>query len=450
MRPIVLTNWMLGGRSGTELYTRDLALGLKRLGWSPSIFSLETGPLADELRSAGVPVFTKVDDLPADIAIVHGHHNFMTVMALLACPAARGLFVCHSSISWQEEAPAFPRVLRYVGVDELCRERVAADLHLPLDSVRFVGNSVDLSRFAARAALPAAPRRALLFSNYAAEHTFLPVVREACQREGLELDVIGSGVLQQVSDPERVLSQYDLVFAKARCAMEAVATGCATVLCGVEGVGPMVNLENFDRLRRDNFGRRCLSLPMTVENLISAMRQYDAMACNQTSRHARTQLDLEGVLHQWCALYEELLEMPLPPRTPAEETKAAAIMLGKLASPLFQTFELESVKAHLQNEVRKLFESQALLQHGWEQSAAEAVRWVEEARRLQAKLKSRRSEWKSLQAAWRLEREQARTSFALTGVLAWLWRHRALRPVAKLLGVRMPRGRAKASDSEKT
>ena len=33
---------------------------------------------------------------------------------------------------------------------------------------------------------------------------------------------------------------YDLVFAKARCALEAMAVGAAVVLCDTHGLGPMV------------------------------------------------------------------------------------------------------------------------------------------------------------------------------------------------------------------
>ena len=38
--------------------------------------------------------------------------------------------------------------------------------------------------------------------------------------------------------PEEALGSYDIVFAKARAAAEAVATGTAVVLCDVAGAGP--------------------------------------------------------------------------------------------------------------------------------------------------------------------------------------------------------------------
>ena len=55
-----------------------------------------------------------------------------------------------------------------------------------------------------------------------------------------------------------MLGQYDIVFAKARCALEALAVGNAVVLCDTVGVGPMVTTGEVDRLRRLNFGVRAL------------------------------------------------------------------------------------------------------------------------------------------------------------------------------------------------
>src|SRR5690606_10549363 len=119
-------------------------------------------------------------------------------------------------------------------------------------------NAVDLARFRARGPLPLRPARALLFSNYAREDTHLPVVREACARAGLPRDVIGAGAGRAVAAPETILGDYDLVFAKGRSALEALAVGAAVVLCDFRGIGPMVTSANLDALRLANLGARTL------------------------------------------------------------------------------------------------------------------------------------------------------------------------------------------------
>jgi septation ring formation regulator EzrA len=368
MRTILLTNWLLQGRTGTEMYVRDLALALKRRGHRPMVFTLHRGAPAEELSGRGIPVVDNLEDLPWEVEVVHGHHNFATVLAMLACRRARGLFVCHDAKAWHDKPPSFPRLMAYAGVDDLCRERVATSLGMSLKEVRFIGNSVDLARFQPRGLLPERPRRAVIFSNYASEHTFLPIVREACQREGLELDVIGSGVQQQSSEPERVLGNYDVVFGRARCAMEALATGCATILCGTEGAGPLVTLENFDRLRRDNFGRRCLSAPLSAEHLAAEIRRYDAASGSETARHARSRLDLEETVDQCVALYEELLARPCLVESEAEAWAAAAM----LTPPLAQVFKLVSSSTQLELNARRVTETHDALQQEYARLQAHA------------------------------------------------------------------------------
>ena len=96
---------------------------------------------------------------------------------------------------------------------------------MPADRVALLPNFVDTARFLPRAPLPQRPRRALLFSNYANEESHLPAVRAACVAAGLELDVAGAGVGNVIDEPERVLGSYDIVFAKAKAAIEAMAVG---------------------------------------------------------------------------------------------------------------------------------------------------------------------------------------------------------------------------------
>jgi hypothetical protein len=90
-------------------------------------------------------------------------------------------------------------------------------------------NFVDVDRFGLRDPLPAAPASALIFSNAATDGSFLPTIREACQAFGIErIDVAGSASGNAIAQPERVRGGYDIVFGKARCALEAMSAGCAT------------------------------------------------------------------------------------------------------------------------------------------------------------------------------------------------------------------------------
>ena len=147
---ILLTNRVLAHRTGTELYVRDVALSLLRRGHRPVVYSPLPGAVAAEIAPRPIPV---VDDL-ALVAerpdIIHGHHGLETLTALLAFPRVPAVSVCHSWIGWPDAPVAFPRIKRYLAVDDTCRDRLIAEHAVAPERVEVVLNGVDLDRFRPR------------------------------------------------------------------------------------------------------------------------------------------------------------------------------------------------------------------------------------------------------------------------------------------------------------
>jgi glycosyltransferase involved in cell wall biosynthesis len=303
---ILLTNTSLAHRTGSELYAVELALALRARGHDPVVYSPALGGLAVRLAAASVAA---VDDLAAVAEppdLIHGHHHAETLTALLHFPGVPGLFVCHGWEPWEEAPPRFPRLLRHVAVDLPTRERLAA-AGVPAERVETILNFVDLSRFRPRPPLPPRPRRALLFSNNAHEGTHLPAVRAACAAAGIELDVAGLASGRVAERPEELLAGYDLVFAKARAALEALAVGAAVVLCDAAGCGPMVTAGELDRLRPLNLGFRALDRPLSVEALSAQIARYDRDDAAAVSRRVREEAGLDRAVDRYIALYERIL-----------------------------------------------------------------------------------------------------------------------------------------------
>jgi len=226
---VLITNTTLASFTGSETYVRDLALGLLRKGQNPIVYSPELGEIAQELRAATVPVLDHLEAMVAVPDVIHGNHNADLMTALLQFPCVPAVFFCHSWTQWLAAPPLHPRILRYVAVDDTCRDRIEFEHSIPEERVQVLLNATDLERFKPRKPLPSRPQRALIFSNGANEYTHLGAVREACARAGIELDVVGAGVNGATSKPELVLPKYDLVFAKARCALESLAVGAAVI-----------------------------------------------------------------------------------------------------------------------------------------------------------------------------------------------------------------------------
>jgi hypothetical protein len=344
---ILIANVTMADRSGTVTVVRDLALGLRATGQRPMVYAPALGEIADEIRAAGVPVVSDLHELPEPPDIVHGNHHVETVAALLHFPAARGLFVCHDRTFFASAPPRMDRIRRYVAVDEYCLERLSDDYGIPSDRTHVIYNSVDTSRFLPRSPLPASPSRAAVFSNYASPGPALDALQVTCLRAGLSLDVIGSSVGNSCAAPEAVLGDYDLVFAKARCALEALAVGAAVVLCDVQGAGPMVRLADLPDLRRWNFGRRTLGEPVSPATLFTQVQRYDADDAQLVSRYIRRHATLAQSVAQYQQLYDAIMDEPIP-----EPISMARELEGYLRASAARVQELETALADLRRPYR--------------------------------------------------------------------------------------------------
>ncbi len=315
---VLLTNHELALRGGSQLYVRDVARGLLDLGHQPIAYSPRLGECAEEIRAEGVPVVDDLAQVREAPDLVHGQHNLPTMTALLHFAQVPAVFFCHGWLPWEEAPPRFPRILRYVAVDRLRRERLVSESGIDPERVELVSNFVDLRRLhRRREPLPDAPRRALLFSNQAhLEWGFGKAVHEACARQGLALDTLGVAAGTSSARPGEVLHHYDLVFARGRSAMEAMAAGAVVVLCDGEGLGPLVEGSNVEALAALNFGLGALREPVTADRVALRIRRYAprhaAAAADWVARHRGLEQAMERLVEVYRQVVEEWHGAPRP------------------------------------------------------------------------------------------------------------------------------------------
>ena len=320
---VLITNYTMSRRTGTELFARELALDLLRRGHTPVVYTNELGGLASSLRAATVPVTDDLNTLASPPDIIHGQHHVETMTALLHFREAPALFYCHGWLPFEERPPRHPRIYRHVAADDTCRDRLLWEGGVAEERARVVLNAVDLGRFRPRPPLPAKPRRALVFSNNAQRHA--PAVREACERAGVALDLAGMDSGNAAEEPEKILGRYDLVFAKGRSALEALAVGSAVVLCDAVGSGPMVTAAEVARLRRQNFGVRALRGELRADALAREIARYDPADAAEVSRIVRADADQTRAFDEIVSLYREIIdEHRAATRDPEAEGRAAA------------------------------------------------------------------------------------------------------------------------------
>ena len=296
----------LARRSGMVLHVRDLAMALARLGHTSIVYSPTRGPVADELRAAMVAVPESLEDIGEAPDIIHGHNHAETMVALLRFPGVPAVATSHGWLSWKNAPPPrFPRILRHIAVDEVCRNRMVLEHGLREREVSVQLNFVDLAQFQPRAPLPPAPARALVFHRKP-DVVHLDAIRRACRSRGIVLETMpGDGA--GVAEPAALLAGYDLVFAKARSALEGMAVGCAVVIYGPEGLGPLVTTTNFAWLRRLNFGKRVLTAPVSQERVVAELDRYDEGDVREVSARTRREAGLEAAAEALVDVYRNAI-----------------------------------------------------------------------------------------------------------------------------------------------
>ena len=332
---VLIAGHSLGEIGGVQSYERDLASWLLTRGHSPVVYATELGDAARQLNALTVPVVDDLSSITAPIDIIHGDSAIETMAALLHFSTTPAIFVCHGWEDLGRTTPRFPRILRYVAVDDTCADRLVTREGIAPERISVLLNAVDMSAFRQREPLPDRPRRAVVFGNLAHELTFLPAIRAACRKASIDLDVVSASAGTAVANPESILGGYDLAFAKAKCAMEAMACGLAVILCSDAGLGGMVRSSDFDRLRRLNFGIRTLQKPLTTETILAELALYDADDARRVSDQIRESAPSDALHESLLSLYESVIDEHA--RTSSNddwlaESRAASAFLHALAT----------------------------------------------------------------------------------------------------------------------
>ncbi len=245
---ILITNNTLEHAAGSECSVCDAAGELTARGHRVSVFSCQLGAVARKLADAGIGVFSDLTQMGEQPDLIHGHHEWETSLAALRWPESALLSFRRGIDPWQEAPCPAPWTAAWVGVDRPCLQHLVEVDGVPAERAHLLLNGIRMGGLEPKTSLPPRPGKVLVLSNYATEDNFLRLIREACRAEGCECEAIGRGVRNVKDKLLELLPSYDLVFAKGRAALEAIAAGCAVVVCDYGGMGEFVTKANFDDL----------------------------------------------------------------------------------------------------------------------------------------------------------------------------------------------------------
>lgn len=324
---VLLTNLFVANNSGSETVTELYADGLRRAGHRPIIYAHRLGPQADRMRARGHVLIDRIAALPARPDVIHAQHGPPAMAAIAALPGVPAVFLCHSAQFEVEAPPDHPQIRHFIAVDELCRDRCLAR-GVPSGRLSIELNPIDPERLHPRAALPDRPARALLLTKNRGHQR---AIQSACDAADIALEELGPATGQVSATLEAELPSYDLVFATARMALEAAATGCAVVVCDARGFAGLLTESRLDDWRRFNFGAGILAHPVTEAAVAEALAGYNAADAGRVAQRLRTEARLDDCIERLVARYREAMS-ETPPEPAAASAALAAWMEENVAS----------------------------------------------------------------------------------------------------------------------
>lgn len=264
---ILITNFRLAERTASELFVRDVARLLHAGGVGVAVFATRTGELGDDLRKEGIEVSAHPAIHSFKPDLIHGQGNLETMAALLAHPGVPAVFLSSGCRGWREQPPSHPRLLRYLGTTQAVRTWLQRERRISPEKVAALPDLVSVSSTGEARRVPVKPGTALFCDHVPGAGREESLLRRACGELGIVLDTIsglaGAGSARLA---DRFL-RYDLVFARGKEVLEALAAGCGVVPVSDGSFGELVTVDNFDRLSAADFSER---RPLKAETFLAA------------------------------------------------------------------------------------------------------------------------------------------------------------------------------------
>jgi hypothetical protein len=188
-------------------------------------------------------------------------------------PHAVHVFRACSDVYDFQLPPQVPGIVDLIAVASGRMERHvrAAAQQAPILRIR---QPVDIGRTVAAGPIGKRPRRAVVLSNYQVDERER-MLAEAWGRAGVQICRIG-GAGGQSFDLGVALAGVDIVVAKARAALDAMACGRAVYVFDQYGLDGWVTVESYEALEEDNFAGLATGRIASVQALSADLGRYEA------------------------------------------------------------------------------------------------------------------------------------------------------------------------------
>ena len=262
-----------------------------------------------ELADRGVVAVDTVDAIPKRPDVVHGQHTLAMLSCIARFPDTPVVQWLHDRTDPMDTPLGHPSIAHYIAVDEARAARVR---RAGVDDTRIsvVPNAIDAVRFPFRPDGPA-ERRALCIIKRDGLAPTVDFISRAAARAGWAVDFEGRGVGREIRHMEAVLPRYSLVIASGRCALEALSSGAAVLVCDDNRMAGLATAATWAAMRHNNLGFDAMTEPLTDERLDEVFAAIDLEASRQFAAEVRPEIDLATTADLVAALYARVALTPV-------------------------------------------------------------------------------------------------------------------------------------------
>lgn len=305
-RRVLITQRELKNFGGSEFFAIEVARALKQRGNEVAIYCPCPGRIADIITPSGVPVCKTPDAVPFVPDIIHGQHHLPTMAALARFPGVPAIYCWHGARPWVEQPPVDPRIRYYVVTSARMAPRLSVEKTVPEDRIVTIPNFVELDRFSRVRAPVERWTRAVLYGHGGFSRAELETLESACADHGLALDKVGYPYDNPRPRPEYFLPDYDLAFAIGRCALEALASGCAVLPIVPQLAGSLVTPDTLDDWTASNFSPRYFTSAEVLGSdwLGREIARASVAAIREVSEQVRARHAIAPAIDAFEALYD--------------------------------------------------------------------------------------------------------------------------------------------------
>ncbi|MFL5843784.1 MAG: hypothetical protein ACJ762_03755 [Solirubrobacteraceae bacterium] len=264
----VLGNRHFIAAGGTEVHLMTLGEQLQRLGHEVVLYAPQLGPFAEHARRRGLDITDALEALPADCDVVFSQDSIAVYPLVERYPEAFSVFrICGDLYDFQLPPQVSGIVDLVVALSDRS-ERLARACAVQPPVVRLT-IPVDADRLVSLGPLRDRPRRAVLLGNYT---THDALIRAAW--EPLGIDILRVGGELQSYDVAAAVAEADIVVAKNRAALDAMACERAVYILDMFGGDGWVTPEVYPALEADHFAGQATGRVIDADTLADDLAAY--------------------------------------------------------------------------------------------------------------------------------------------------------------------------------